>query len=427
MRNFLMVILLVISTNNITFAQYDKYFTKEAMRLDFMHSGGLGREDYNFVAVAKEAVWGGNPDYLIDTTFYGVQLFKIIDFETKKEIFSKSYNTLFNEWLDLDEAKSISRAYPESIQFPFPKAKVIIEFYSRAKDKTNFKKLYSHIVDPNSYKVINKKSAFKSFDVHYSGSHTKKLDIVLLAEGYDETEEQLFRDDCAKFVEQIFSIDPYKSRMRDFNVHAVWTPSKESGVSLPGENIWRETAFAGSFYTFGSERYFMIKDFTKVSIAAGAVPYDAIYILGNTLKYGGGGIYNFYGMGSARNKELAGEVHVHEMGHSIAGLADEYAADGFDNDQYSSKREPFEENITTLKDFRRKKIWNSLLTKGVKIPTKVKDADNSTVGVFEGAGYSEHGVYRPVLNCMMRSFAGDRTFCPICTEALNKTIDRYSK
>lgn len=421
------LILLFIILSNSLFAQYDEYFESKSMRFDFMHAGNGSVENYYFVGVTQEPFWGGSRTNLVDKDDYGVQRFKILDFKTKKELFSKGYCTLFNEWRDIEEAKTTSRSYPESIQFPFPKSKIIVEIYSRSKETNKFIKKFEQIVDPSSYNVSQRSSKYKTIDIQYNGHYSKKVDIVILSEGYDSTQEALFKRDCEKFTEGIFQFSPYKENRDKFNVRAVWTPSKDSGVTIPGENIWIETAFSGNFYTFDSERYFTIENYTKVCEAAGNVPYDAIYILGNTLKYGGGGIYNFYGMGSARNKDAAAEVHVHEFGHSFAGLADEYAANGFSNEFYSKDREPWEENITTLKDFPKKKIWNSHLKNNVNIPTLVNKKTKKNIGVFEGAGYSEKGVYRPVYNCMMRTLGGEKTFCPICSDVIKKTIMKYCK
>ena len=67
----------------------------------------------------------------------------------------------------------------------------------------------------------------------------------------------------------------------------------ESGVTIPGEHVWRNTAAQARYYTFDSERYQMIEDFQGLRDIAAHVPYDHIYVLSNTQKYGGGGIYNF--------------------------------------------------------------------------------------------------------------------------------------
>lgn len=425
MKKIMLLVTLLTMVSGVTFAQYNKYFEEKAMRFDFMHAGDKNSEEYFFVGVTEEPVWGGSRSQLIDNDDYGVQMVKVIDAESGKVLFSKGYSTLFNEWLDTDEAKTTRRSYPESFQFPFPKKKVIVEIYSRSKKENNFVKKFSQEIDPSAYTVSRRAPKYKTFDIQYNGHHAQKVDIVILSEGYDASSEVLFKEDCEKFTDAIFAFEPFKSQRNKFNIRAVWAPSKDSGVTIPGEGLWLETAFGGNFYTFFSERYFTIENYTKVCEAAGNVPYDAIYILGNTLKYGGGGIYNFYAMGSARNKELAGEVHVHEFGHSFVGLGDEYAANGFSSEFYSSDREPWEENLTTLKDFSKKKIWNSLLTKGVTIPTPITDKSGKVVGVFEGGGYCEKGVYRPVVNCMMRSFTGDKTFCPVCSQAITKMIHKY--
>lgn len=427
MKKILLSLLFIFVLSSVSFAQYEKYFENKAMRFDFMHAGDKTTEEYFFVGVTEEPYWGGSCTQLVDENDYGVQMVRVVDCQTKKVIFSKGYCTLFNEWLDTEEAATMRRSYPESIQFPFPRNKVIVEIYSRSKKDNKFVKKFSQTIDPSAYTVSRRAPKYKTFDIQYNGHYAQKVDIVILSEGYDATEEELFKADCEKFTDAIFMFSPFKEKRDNFNVRAVWTPSKNSGVTLPGEGIWLETAFSGNFYTFFSERYFTIENYTKVCEAAGNVPYDAIYILGNTLKYGGGGIYNFYAMGSARNKESAGEVHVHEFGHSFAGLGDEYAANGFSSEFYSSEREPWEENLTTLKDFSKKKIWNSVLTKGINIPTKIDDKTKNSVGVFEGGGYCEKGVYRPVVNCMMRSFSGDKTFCPVCKKAIENTINRYCK
>jgi len=48
------------------------------------------------------------------------------------------------------------------------------------------------------------------------------------------------------------------------------------------------------------------------------------------------------------------------------------------------------------------------------------------VGVFEGAGYSSKGLYRPMLDCIMFS-KGDKPFCTVCNGAIVKVIDHYSE
>ena len=48
------------------------------------------------------------------------------------------------------------------------------------------------------------------------------------------------------------------------------------------------------------------------------------------------------------------------------------------------------------------------------------------VGVFEGAGYSAKGLYRPMLDCLMFT-KGKKPFCTVCEQAVIRVIKNYSK
>ncbi len=427
MKSFICLIIMALGLN-ISYAQYSKYFKKGALRIDISHSGGMGTEGYKLLGTTQEPSWGGNPDNLIDTTHYGIQLIKILDYKTKKVIYSQSYNTLFNEWLDTPMARNSSGAYFESRQIPLPRKRVVVEIYSRATLPTDnsFTKMFSAVIDPKSSAEKDDNEIFRTYDIEINGKSSKCVDIVILGEGYSQSEEEQFVSDCKKFTDQILEISPYKERRAEFNVRGVWTPSKDSGVSSPAGGKLN-THFDGGFGTFGSDRYFMVENQTAVAKAAGNAPYDTVYILGNTDKYGGGGVYNFYAAGSVRNASSA-LVHIHEIGHSFVSLGDEYDYAGYESHYFTSEREPWEENLTTLKDFSKKRIWSSLMPKNKSIPTP-KDGVTSIddVGVYEGGGYVERGVYRPAINCIMRSVRGDVKFCPVCTEAINRIINQYTK
>ena len=47
-----------------------------------------------------------------------------------------------------------------------------------------------------------------------------------------------------------------------------------------------------------------------------------------------------------------------------------------------------------------------------------------SLGLFEGGGYTAKGMYRPRLDCRMRT-NGSPDFCPVCQRAINRMIDYY--
>ncbi len=145
-------------------------------------------------------------------------------------------------------------------------------------------------------------------------------------------------------------------------MRAVQSISEDSGTDIPGEGIWKHTVLNSSFYTFGIERYMTTPDFRSVCDVAANAPYDQLYILVNTDKYGGGGIYNFYSMSAADNMESRAVI-IHEFGHAFGGLGDEYFNSQVAyNDFFNLEAEPWSPNLTTLVDFDSK--WKSMIDPG---------------------------------------------------------------
>ena len=144
------------------------------------------------------------------------------------------------------------------------------------------------------------------------------------------------------------------------------------------------------------------------------IPYEHIVILANTDTYGGGGIYNSYTLTTALHSAFK-PVVVHEFGHSFAGLADEYYYDDMYVQYYYPHTEPWEQNITTLKDFGSK--WKDMMG---EIPGQA----GNDVGLYEGAGYQSKGVWRPAPDCRMHTNKAD-CFCPVCQRAISRIIEFY--
>lgn len=90
-------------------------------------------------------------------------------------------------------------------------------------------------------------------------------------------------------AEEILSYEPFKSRKDRFNFVAVMSPSQESGVSVPLEEVWPETAFNSHYSTFHSPRYLTSPNVKKMHDALTGLPYEHIIILVNTERYGGEG------------------------------------------------------------------------------------------------------------------------------------------
>jgi hypothetical protein len=419
-------ILLSLFTFQMISAQviFDEYFENKTLRFDYFHTGDKNSDSYSFDELIEEPFWGGSKVNLIDKFNYGKCKFEVYDFSSNKLIYSRTYSTLFSEWQTTEEASITQRTFSETVVFPFPKNKVRIEFYGRTKEN-KFEKRFDYTIDPANYFIKPEREfKFDSFKVMGNGDPAVKVDIVLIPEGYTESEMTLFKGDCEKFAGYLFNSSPFKENKDKFNIWAVEAPSIESGTDIPAEDIWKNTLVDSRFYTFDLERYLMTADNKTLRSVASNAPYDQIYILVNSSKYGGGSIYNHYSV-CVNNNPYEEYVFVHEFGHGFGSLADEYyTSDVAYENFYPLHLEPLDPNITTLVDFDSK--WKDMIDQSTPVPTPQTDEYKNVVGAFEGGGYVAKGVYRPMQDCTMKSLSKDN-FCKVCRRALQQMIDFYSE
>ncbi|MFN8255303.1 MAG: M64 family metallopeptidase [Bacteroidales bacterium] len=419
MNKFIVFLFLLSTTYIHAQVNFDTYFLPKTLRLDYTTGGNSDTTKIYFEQLKEEPFWGGSRKNLVDIFNYGDYRLLVYDSTGTVLIYSRCFCTLFREWLDTPEAKEISRTYYGSVVMPFPKNKIIVKLQNRDL-KQVFHTVYELKVDPKDYNIVkDQANQYKTEKIMNSGDPAVKLDIVVIPEGYTAEEMDKFRNDAKRFMGYFFKVSPYKENMQSFNFWAVIAPSAESGTDVPGENIWKNTILNSHFYTFGWDRYLTSRDVRQIRDLAGLVPYDQIFILVNTKRYGGGGFYNYYNLCASDNK-YSEEVFTHEFGHAFAALGDEY--DGNAYRDYDMTAELWEPNLTNLVNFESK--WKSMLDEKTPVPTPLSPQYIGKLGVFEGGGYREKGIYRPVFDCKMRSNS-TKEYCPVCRDAVLKMLKFY--
>jgi hypothetical protein len=376
------------------------------------------------VAIKEEPFYGGSKVNLTDTFGYGNFKYEVFDTSDSTLIYSRGFSTLFQEWQTTAEAKSIDRSFYEVATMPFPKNKVKLVLSMREKSGS-FTRLYETAIDPANY-FIRKEEPVKAAitKINDAGDPSTCVDLAFLAEGYKADEMEKFRSDAKKMSDVLFKEQPYSEFRNKINIWAVESVSQESGTDIPGEGIYVNTAMNFSFYTFDIDRYLTSQDIKSINDYAAGVPHDVIVVLINSTKYGGGGVYNYY-TGTTVGHPLSPKVFIHELGHGFAGLADEYySSEVAYEDFYPLNVEPWEPNITTKVDFDSK--WKKLIAKDTPVPTPNEEKYKDVTGLFEGGGYMAKGIYRPELDCRMKS-NGSKGFCSVCREAVKRMIEYYLK
>lgn len=406
---------------------YDRFFERSALRIDLYHSGDASEESYTLDELREEPFYAGSRSSLIDTLNRGEYLIRIFDLATNMLVFSRGYSTIFAEWRTTEEAlRGFGRTFHESLILPFPKRPVQVRIERRSRMRI-FETVFDMVIDPKRDRINRERRAseFRVVELFKNGSPENQVDIVILGDGYRRDEMHKLRKDSEKAVSVLFEHEPLRSRKHDFSVRLIECVSTESGIDEPHRDVWRNSILECSFDALGIERYVLTMSNRRLRDIAGNVPYDAIVVLVNSSKYGGGGIFGLYAIATADN-EHSGYVLTHEFGHAFAGLGDEYySSEVTYNDMYPRGVEPWEPNITALLDSTAIK-WGDLVREGTPIPTPDDSTYAGVVGCFEGAGYSAKGLYRPMRDCIMFSRKCD-SFCAVCRRAIEKMIDFYVK
>jgi hypothetical protein len=246
-----------------------------------------------------------------------------------------------------------------------------------------------------------------------NGPSANRLNITLLSEGYRDVEAAQFLQDATNVVQFFLAAEPYHEYRNYFNASAIFVASVDSGSDHPAYPAFKDTYFNSSYDS--EDRFITIpldkngKGKVDALLEKFAPENDLTILIVNDLVFGGAGGPMLI---TSRNVS-APEIVVHESGHTLGGLGDEYS------DFYPGYPDVEEPNTTreTNRDLIKWKAW---IRPETPVPTPESGDYANVIGLFQGAHYQSNGWYRPKLDCGMRTLGVP--FCEVCSEALVKAI-----
>lgn len=235
------------------------------------------------------------------------------------------------------------------------------------------------------------------------GSDTGRLNLILVSEGYRSQDMARFRTHASELVKVIKSEDWYRPGL--LNVHRLEVESRQPAHWLKADGKTRDTAFKARFGGDGKVDRLIRGDtaavretvqsgfFRGIPGASESLAYH-VGVLVNSRRHGGNG--GNAGMFWAATGPAWTDTALHEIGHSLFGLCDEYSDDTGTRKVWPERYdEPACPNVTMDPTGRK---WQHI-----------------TDSVCEGAKRYDKGLYRAFERCRMRN---PGPFCEVCQDAI---------
>ncbi|MEO6406608.1 MAG: M64 family metallopeptidase, partial [Ferruginibacter sp.] len=240
-----------------------------------------------------------------------------------------------------------------------------------------------------------------------NGDRLNRINLVYLSDGYLSGQLTTYITNATTINNALFVQAPFTQYKNFFNAFALQVPSVEAGAKHPatasdegssgGQPIANpNNYFQSTFDYFSIHRLLVPQNNTALynALASNLPDYDQAVVVVNSPYYGGSG----GSFATASTNTSSAEVAIHEIGHSFAGLADEYWAGDF----YASEKPNMTQNNNPLTV-----KWNRWY--GI-----------NSVGIYPyGASGNPALWFRPHQLCKMQYLG--YPFCPVCTE---RYIDR---
>ena len=266
-----------------------------------------------------------------------------------------------------------------------------------------------------------------------NGPDPAKKVIAVLGDGYAAADQTKYNNDVQSLVlDGVFNHDFFREDNNGFNVYRLNLVSTDSGVSQrvydehgtptdPSDDTITSTttkntslgylwsgSWAHCWLEWGPNTGALVNN----ALTSNLAHWDYIVVILNQDSYGGCGGGGFQQV----PRGVTWDVLAHEYGHGVGALGDEYTGAG----AYTGG--PITSGNCTTNTNRSTVFWNRFIDPNTPVPTTFTAGmdSNRTVGIFEGCGTKDTGIYRPVNNCRMRS--NTPPYCPVCYTLMKKAL-----
>lgn len=232
------------------------------------------------------------------------------------------------------------------------------------------------------------------------------LVLLVLGDGFTAEEQDTFWRYAQTSAEYLMTVSPWDEFTGNVKIYGIGTVSNESGVKgdkapnyTAAQADTRDTYFGAYYWSGGTQRSLGIGNMQAVKDLKDkyGITTDSDIIFVNSETEGGTTWTNQRTILLSIDKDV-NDCIVHELGHCVAWLADEYWAYGYEAPNMTKESEP------------EKVKW-------------ARFVGLNGVGVYSYGGAGADW-YRPSQGCKMQLLKND--FCEVCKEALRDSIAEWS-
>lgn len=268
------------------------------------------------------------------------------------------------------------------------------ESESESKNESSASVESPEITPEISPQIINEKD-YEFRTIHKIGKDNECYIIVFMGDGFTQNEQEKFFEVATTTTKNLLKLEPFSSFRNQINVYAISTISNESGLSELWGDFKRDTylqvARLGNNVKFGEEggkRAIALKEKLEKTLENNAT-IGTIHVVCNFKDHFGASVNSLWSFSSLDENFPGGEPAIHELGHSIGNLGDEYNVKG-EKPNTSEKK-----NDVPWKNF--------LGYKGI--------------GVVHNDNQTAPDKYIPSNSCIMKD-PGHSAFCEVCKHSL---------
>ena len=225
--------------------------------------------------------------------------------------------------------------------------------------------------------------------LHRTGSSASRHDLVILADGYRASEREEFDREALAVLQALRAAEPFRSNMGRMNTG----DHRRRLAELPDTRVQ------------ANNRLLIMQDAARFGGDA-----DSILVILKSSRRGGTAYGHLCFVTSGAGHRTA----LHELGHAIGRLGDEYSTGDLGITRQQVAR--LYPNLTTA-NTRAQLPWRDLVHASTPVPG---NSFTSGVSAFEGGGTFATGVYRPQRSCRMRTDGPG--FCAVCQTELARAI-----